>query len=736
MTVRLVSILFEVFQLQLCFIKIVYMKAILTFLIVFTSLISFGQTEIKGKIIDEQGMSFSGANVFIIGTYDGTTSDEKGNFSFTTTASGNQKLQISFLSYETIIYDFVVEKFQSKVFTIKESLNTLNTVEVTAGTFKAGDNSKATALKAMDIVTTAGSAGNIIAALETLPGTQTVGENGRLFVRGGEADETQTYVDGIRVGQPYGASANNVPTRGRFSPFLFSGITFSTGGYSAEFGDALSSVLLLNTIDEPTQNQTDISIMTVGVGLGKTKKWEKSSFTFNTSYINLAPYQLVVPQNLDWNKPYETLAGESIFRYKFKNGILKVYGAFDYSTFDLNQKDVNFDEKIRFDLQNNNFYFNTSYKGYLNDNLQLQTGFSYGYAQNKIGISADKVANNERTLHSKFKLRNSFSSRFKLSIGADFFHTNFDENFNVFGYGYQNNSIAFFSEAEVLLSRKVAFTIGLRSSNASIVDEFTVEPRVSFAYKVAENSQFSMAYGNFNQTARQDYLKFNSNLDYETTSHYILNYMYNKQGRMFRAEAYFKDYKNLVKYNGTQANFDSNYNNEGFGYAKGLDLFWRDNKTIKNLEYWISYSFIDSERNFRNYETQVTPSFVANHNFSVVTKYFSKKLRSQISTTYSFNSGRPYDNPNVAKFMSGKTKSFNNLSLSWAYLLSQQKILFFSVTNVLGTENVFGYQYANTPTISGEFQRQAITQSANRFIFVGFFWTISDNKKTNNLDNL
>ncbi|MQP24116.1 TonB-dependent receptor plug domain-containing protein [Flavobacterium sp. LMO8] len=712
------------------------MKSILTLLIVLTSLISFGQTEIKGQIIDEQGMPFSGANVFVIGTYDGTTSNENGNFSFTTTASGNQKLQISFLSYETIIYDFVVETFQSKVFTIKESLNTLNAVEVTAGTFKAGDNSKATALKAMDIVTTAGSAGNIISALETLPGTQTIGENGRLFVRGGEADETQTYVDGIRVGQPYGASANNVPTRGRFSPFLFSGITFSTGGYSAEFGDALSSVLLLNTIDEPTQNQTDISIMTVGVGLGKTKKWEKSSFTFNTSYINLAPYQLVVPQNLDWNKPYETLAGESVFRYKFKNGILKVYGAFDYSTFDLNQKDVNFDEKIRFDLQNNNFYFNTSYKGYLNDNLQLQTGFSYGYAQNKIGISADKVANNERTLHTKFKLRNSFSNRFKLSVGADLFHTNFDENFNVFGYGYQNNSIAFFSEAEVLLSRKVAFNVGLRSSNASIVDEFKVEPRISFAYKVAENSQFSMAYGNFNQTAKQDYLKFNSNLDYETTSHYILNYMYNKQGRMFRVEAYFKDYKNLVKYDGTQANFDSNYNNDGFGYAKGLDLFWRDSKTIKNLDYWISYSFIDSERDFRNYETQVTPSFVANHNFSLVTKYFVSKWKSQISATYSYNSGRPYDNPNVTEFMSKKTKSFNNLSFSWAYLLSQQRILFFSVTNVLGTENIFGYQYAITPTISGQFQRQAITQAADRFIFVGLFWTISDNKKTNNLDNL
>jgi hypothetical protein len=49
------------------------------------------------------------------------------------------------------------------------------------------------------------------AALQTLPGTQTVGEDGRLFVRGGEANETQTFVDGS-VAQPYGATTNNLPT--------------------------------------------------------------------------------------------------------------------------------------------------------------------------------------------------------------------------------------------------------------------------------------------------------------------------------------------------------------------------------------------------------------------------------------------------------------------------------------------------------------------------------------------
>lgn len=737
-------ILIGLILLQFCFIKLTNikkMKTILTLLITFITLLSYSQTTLKGKVIDEQKNPIIAANVFLKGTYDGTITDENGEFTFKTTLSGNQILQISFISFETLIVKIEIENYQPKTFLLKDDLNTLDAVVVSAGTFKAGDNSKVTVLKPLDIVTTAGSVGNIIGALETLPGTQTVGESGRLFVRGGESNETQTYVDGIRVAQPYVATANNVPTRGRFSPFLFDGITFSTGGYSAEYGDALSSVLLLNTIDEPIQDQTDISIMTVGTGLGKTKKWENSSITFNTSYINLAPYQAIIPQNLDWNKPVEVFSGESIFRAKIKKGLLKVYTAFDKTNFDINQKDINFEDKIQVDMTNSNFYLNSSFVGYVAENTKLQTGLSYGYSQNKINIANDKVDNNERSLHYKLKFTQFLTHRIKLNFGGDYFHTNFDESFkenqaNSFLSGYDNNLGALFAETEIFFSKKLAMNVGLRGSNASIVNDFVVEPRISMAYKIAENNQVSLAYGTFNQTPNQSYLKYTSNLNYENTSHYILNYMYNKEGKMFRAEAYYKDYNDLVKYNTSSAKFDSDFNNNGYGFAKGIDLFWRDNKSIKNLEYWISYSFIDSKRDYKNYETNVTPSFIAKHNFSLVTKYWVEKLKSQISGTYSYNSGRPYDNPNSSEFMNEQTKSYNNLSFSWAYLLSQQKILFLSVSNAIGTNNVFGYNYANSPDLNGQFQRQAITQPASRFIFVGFFWTISDNKKTNNLDNL
>lgn len=717
------------------------MRTIFTFFILIVSTSAFSQATISGKVVDEKGLPLEGANVFIEGTYDGTASQANGDFSFTTTATGTQVLKITFLTYESFSEAIEVGSFKSRTIKMKQSMNSLDAVVINAGTLEAGDKARVSVLKPLDIVTTAGSAGDIIAALQTLPGTQTVGESGRLYVRGGEADETQTFVDGLRVAQPYGATANNVPTRGRFSPFLFSGISFSTGGYSAEYGEALSSVLLLNTQDEAAHNQTDISLMTLGLGLSNTQKWEKSSLTLNTAYIDLAPYQAAVPQAVDWNRPYQSLSGEAVYRYQFENGLLKVYGAFDASRFDLNQEDLNTDQKNRIDLNNNNLYLNTSYKGILANNWDLIAGLSYGYGQNTIGLNLDNVENAEHASHLKLKLSNKISNRLKLSFGADYFMTQFDEDYrqnlgSTFSSGYDANIAVAYSEVDVFFSKKLATKVGFRASNNDLLQEFNLSPRASLAYKTGKFSQVSFAYGDFVQAPRADYLKYSHQLKTENTSHYILNYEVNRHGNTFRAEAYYKKYNNLVKFDTETPQFNSVYDNSGSGYAKGLDLFWRDNKSIKNMQYWLSYSFIDTERDYRNFTAQVTPSFAARHTASLVTKYWINGLRSQVGLTHSFTSGRPYDNPNETAFMNGKTKAYNNLSMSWAYLMSPQKILYLSVSNVLGTQNVFGYEYASSPDANGVYRSKPIVPTADRFIFVGFFWTISKDKKTNQLDNL
>lgn len=719
------------------------MKSLFTFAILLFASAVFAQSTISGKTADKKGKPIVGANIYIDGTYDGATTDENGQFSFSTTAVGQQTLVASFLVYETTRILIDISDFQYKTIILKESINTLDAVVISAGNMESGDKARVSVLKPLDIVTTAGSAGNIIAALQTLPGTQSVGEDGRLFVRGGEANETQTFVDGIRVAQPYNATIGNVPTRGRFSPFLFSGIAFSTGGYSAEYGEALSSVLLLNTTDNPDQNKTEISLMTVGLGVGNTQKWTKSSLSVNASYINLAPYQAIIPQNVDWNIPFQSLSGESVYRYNFNNGILKVYAAFDSSKLDINQENINALHKIRVAVNNNNFYFNTSYNGRFGTGWQVVSGLSYGYSKNKIGLDLDHVANDENAAHLKVKLKKIFSNDFKLSFGTDYFLTNFDENFTPNGgtintSEYTTSIAAVFTEADVLFSKKLAAKVGVRASYNDLLAESTISPRISMAYKLSKNSQFSVAYGEFSQSPSVDYIKYAKlhQFESERASHYIFNFQYSKDNQTFRAETYYKAYNNLVKYNTPAIAYNSVFNNVGFGYAKGLDLFWRDGKTIKNLEYWLSYSYINTKRDYKNFSTAATPSFVADHSLSIVTKYFITDWRSQVGFTNSFSSGRPYNNPNETQFMNSKTKAYNSLSFNWAYLISQQKILYFSVSNVLGTQNVFGYDYAKNPDNTGFYNRKEVVPTADRFFFVGFFWTISRDKKDNQLKNL
>ncbi|QXP67086.1 TonB-dependent receptor [Polaribacter sp. AHE13PA] len=718
------------------------MKHILLLILLSCQFSLTAQTTISGKVTDSKSKPINGANVYLDGTYDGTSTNELGEFFFKTDEKGTQTLIISFISFEPFIKTADVSSLKNLKIKLRDDVNSLDAVVINAGTFEAGEKAKVTVLKPLDIVTTASALGDVMGALQTLPGTSTVDEDGRLFVRGGEAEETQIFVDGIRVFTPYTPSARNIPTRGRFSPFLFKGISFSTGGYSAEYGQALSSVLQLNTIDEPTEEKTDLSFMTLGLGVGNTQIWGNNSFSVNTSYINLAPYQEAFPDRNPWKKPVQSLSGEMVYRHKFKNeSLLKLYGAFSYTDFDVIQDDINFVDGFRFGLKNRNLYFNTSYKNKFGDNWRIETGFSFTNDHSNLKIIDDLVTDNENSMHLKVKLKKQFSNRFKVSFGSEYFMTNFNEgytanNSNEIEYGFQNNIFASFVETDIFFSKNLATKIGVRAEHSELLNESTISPRTSIAYKVNKNAQFSLAYGQFYQNPKNEYLKFSQDFKAENTSHLIANYQHTKQGQIFRIEAYLKEYKDLVKYDDNRPIFTSKFDNNGNGYAKGFDIFWRQDGKIKNTDYWVSYSYLDTKRDYKNYPTAATPNFASKHNLSVVAKHWIADWKSQVGFSYSFASGRNYTNPNETGFLNNQTKNYNSLSVNWAYLIDQQKILYFSVNNVLGTQNVFGYNYKNSAEPNGNFERQAIIPNADSFFFVGFFWTISDNKKTNQLDNL
>ena len=384
-----------------------------------------------------------------------------------TATKGIQTLKVSFISYESHTRTAEVATFKELRIVLREDVNTLDAVTINTGTFEAGDNAKVTALKPLDIVTTAGALGDFVGALQTLPGTSNVSEDGRLFVRGGDAEETQVFIDGIRVFTPYATTANNIPARGRFSPFLFKGISFSTGGYSAEYGQALSSVLLLNSTDNPLEERTDVSLMTVGLGIGNTQIWDNNSLSINASYVNLAPYQAAFPDKNEWHKPVQSFSGEAVYRQKMKaDGLLKVYGAFSYSDLDLTQEDINLPNGFRFGMKNRNLYFNTSYKGFLGNDWTLSTGFSFTHDHIDMRLEEDDIVGNENSGHFKVKLKKNINNRIKFNMGAEYFITDYQEDFKSdmngdFNSGFTNAILGVYAETDLFFSKNLAAKLGL-----------------------------------------------------------------------------------------------------------------------------------------------------------------------------------------------------------------------------------------------------------------------------------
>ncbi|MDA0196641.1 MAG: TonB-dependent receptor plug domain-containing protein [Bacteroidetes bacterium] len=178
----------------------------------------------------------------------------------------------------------------------------------------------------MDVATTAGALADKSAAVQTLPGATTVGESGRLFVRGGDADETNIYIDGLLVPTPYFSNSPNVGTSGRINPFLFSGAVFSTGGYSAEYGQALSSVLLLNTRNIKEEDELNVALFSVGGDVTGTKRWKNRALTVTANYFDLTPYLKIASHNQDMTKPPMMTSNELSYKQKTgKYGMLKAF---------------------------------------------------------------------------------------------------------------------------------------------------------------------------------------------------------------------------------------------------------------------------------------------------------------------------------------------------------------------------------------------------------------------------
>ncbi|HET9824288.1 MAG TPA: TonB-dependent receptor, partial [Chitinophagaceae bacterium] len=249
------------------------------------------------------------------------------------------------------------------------------------------------------------------------------------------------------------------------------------------------------------------------------------------------------------------------------------------------------------------------------------------------------------------------------------------------------------------------------------------------AYKTGRFGQASVAYGIFYQDPEAMYLPSPYPLRFLKATHYIAQYMVQSNQRIFRAEIYYKKYEDLLKTGFISGRDGMALNNQGFGDAKGFEFFWRDKKTLKYLDYWVSYTYLDTKRDFLNFPYATTPNFAAKHTASIVIKSFVLPIKTGFNISYTYASGRPYyniiwDGGQYYFADKGLTPQYHNVSFSLNYVPTVGKqnprggfaVYVLSINNIFNIKQTYGYQYSYDGS-----RKEAIVPPSRMFAFAGVF---------------
>lgn len=750
------------------------MKLLFTSFLTLMMLAAQAQVKISGRITDNRNKPVAGASIQLKNTYDGATTDSSGSYSFTTDEKGEQVLEVSSSGYFAVTQKIEIGSFALvQNVSLKEQITELKAVVISAGSFEASDKNKGAVLNSLDIVTTPSANADVTSAFKTLPGTQQVGESEGLFVRGGSATESKIYMDGNLVNNFFYTSTPGIATRGRFNPFLFKGTIFSSGGYSALYGQALSSALILESTDLPERSQADLGISVVGIGGGiqQLAKNKKSSWGISYNHTNLWLGFKINKFKQDFFHIPVYNQVDANFRIKTKGGgFVKYY--FYISGNKTGFRDTDIDSaaiKSAFNLKNLNTYQNINWKEWLGKGWRISTGVSFSTNKDNIanetqGADNKKViitnpsffvyknfslTNTGKYAQARLVLEKKFSGLSTIRFGSDYFYSNEKTDYTLYdGTKYAekvtDKLFAGFAESDIYVTNNLAAKVGTRLEHSAIMNRWNIAPRVSVAYKFPDNSQASFAYGIFYQNPERKLLPAIASVDYAKATHYILQYLKQTKDYTFRTEAFYKDYNNLFKTGLDNNGREVAKNNFGYGYAKGIEVFWRDKKTWKHVDYWISYSYLDTKRDYLNFPTSIQPSFAASHTASFVFKRFVLPWKTGFNMSYSFATGRPYYriayNNSQGKFEftdMGKTINYNSMSFSINYLPNLGKkdkktfaVWVLGINNVLGQKQVYTYNY----NYDGS-RKEAVTPPSKRFIFLGCFLSFGIDRTQDAINN-
>ena len=656
-------------------------KVFVLIFVLVTTLVSAQTGSVRGFVYDkETGEPMMLTNVMLENTQIGTTTDVNGYFVLSKIKTGNYSIKVTSLGYETYTAPIKVEK--NKVLALKidlaPSATELQTIEIQGRQEVARTESQVSIEKitSKDIqqMPSIGGQADLAQYIQVLPGVVFSGDQGgQLYIRGGSAIHNKVLLDGMVVYNPF----HSIGLFSVFETDIIRNADIYTGGFSAQYGGRISSVMDITTKDGNKKHFSGkLAASTFGANLLLEGPLLKKK-DYSLSYI------------LSAKNSYLSKTSTSIYSYMNKElpyDYLDLYGKLTLATDNgskINIFGLNFTDKVnQYEAIQNFNWVNRAF----GTNFLIIPGTSSALVEGVISYSDYTMNMNETTTNQNqmsniggfnvgMSVTNFFGDdrlKYGMEMEGNTTKTSYKINDTITDYSTEIGLYAIYK----LLYRNVLVEPSLRLSYYASLGDVFFEPRLSAKWNVTKKFRLKLASGIYSQTfldTKSDrdivnlftgYLTVTPDLNIvdsfrgnpinsyvQTSNHFIFGAEYDiLRNFNLNVECYYKTMSNLTSINRDKLYADDQEHIEKPGYlrkeytvengkAYGADfsLKYDDGR----LYVWTIYSLgkVIREGEMQTY----APHYDRRHNVNVLINYQMGQSRDfEISVRWNYGSGFPY----------------------------------------------------------------------------------------------
>lgn len=632
---------------------------------------------LKGYVRDQEGTSLPRAHVLFLKDSSVAVCDDEGYFVQRVNA-GRVVISVSFTGYKTFRRSFLIRSDTTLSIGLEEKINQLDDVIVTSEKFSQEELFESTQTSSriitqddINAIPVLGGEADVIKALQLMPGViRGIEGSSDLFVRGGAADQNLILLDNVTVYN----SSHLFGFLSVFNPDIIEKVESVNGGFPADYGGRLSSVLDIETKSEKV-NDTHLS---GDIGTIATRLFLEQPLVKDKASIWLAGRRTYVDQVVK-------LVNEELpyFFYDFNGKIIydpspqdhlafTFYMGEDYLDYFRDRNNDGDGVTTSFLSANNSQSLQWKRKlvdGWSSDLTFLRTSYRYNiqnsFEENNLQARSDIEDYGVRLLFSK----DSLTKNSKTIVGADWTQHRVSPNVvNTAGFvaefvgssaigGRIANELAVHVQHEWPMTDRLRVNAGLRGSMV-IVDNKTYafpEPRFSVRYEVDKKNSLKLSYSRMVQYMHRvsssavssptdiwypvtDSIAPQSSNQVAAAWQHILP----DERIFFSVEGYYKSLDNLIGYEeGTNLFFNTDFESkliQGKGSAYGFEFLIK--KESGKLTGWVSYTLSWSKRQFDgiNNGQPFFSRYDRRHNGAIVGQYALSK-RWAVSMVWEFVSG-------------------------------------------------------------------------------------------------